>query len=122
MLDLRATTPYYNAGLCLALRDVGVDVRLFSSPPRLDPELYARLGVAMAPALVGVAERLRISRQKPRRIVRAAQLGINVVATWLRLLGRPPHVVHLQWLSLPEARPRRSCSCGCCRSGDAGSS
>lgn len=102
MLDLRATTPYYDAGLCLALRDSAIAVRLYSSPPRLDPDLYERLGVPVATGVIGLVERLRISHQIGRRVLRAFQLVVNAVCTWLRLLLGRPDVVHLQWLSLPE--------------------
>ena len=99
MMDLLATVPYYTAYLSRALLAAGANVIVGSITYYLDPACFTSRNLRLRPGCLDVAGRYPLPRG-PRRLLKLAELVVNLAALSLRSLLRPPSVVHIQYLPL----------------------
>ncbi len=103
MLDLWATVPYYTAYLSRALGAAGLQVQVASITYYLDRACFRRCGLRLQPGLLDTVGRLDLPRPM-RRVLKLAEGLVNLLALSVRVLLRPPAVLHVQYLPLLLAR------------------
>lgn len=103
MLDLWATVPYYTAYLSRALRQAGLEVQVASITYYLDRNCFRRCGLDLQPGAVDLVGRLDLPRTA-RRILKLGEGLLNLAGLSLRVLIRPPQVLHVQYLPLLLSR------------------
>ena len=103
MFDLWATVPYYTAYLSRALRSQGVDVQVASITYYLDRACFRRCNVRLQPGALDLVGRLDLPR-KVRRVAKLAEGVLNLIGLGVRVLFRPPGVLHVQYLPLLLSR------------------
>ena len=103
MLDLWATVPYYTAYLSRALRSEGVEVQVASITYYLDRGCFRRCGLHLQPGAMDLVGRLNLPRTA-RRILKLAEGVLNLLGLAVRVLLKPPQVLHVQYLPLLLSR------------------
>ena len=99
LMDLLATVPYYTAYLARALMAAGVPVIVGSITYYLDRDCFRARGVPLQPGVMNRVGDLDLT-PAPRRVLKLAELAINLVALTLRFASKPPAIVHVQFLPL----------------------
>ncbi len=104
MFDPGNFTPYYIDSLCGSLRDIGLGIRVITSPPLfepVDPAGRYQIECLFFPLLNGRMKTLVRRRTRLRQAVKAVCYPAGIWRTWRRLRSSAPGVLHLHWTLLP---------------------
>lgn len=99
MMDFLTTVPYYTAYLSRALLASGIHVTIGAITYYLDRDCFTVRGLRLQPGPLNVVGGLNLS-PAPRRILKIAELAVNLAWQALRFAFRPAAIVHVQFLPL----------------------
>jgi glycosyltransferase involved in cell wall biosynthesis len=102
-VDVWCFVPYYERYLYSALKNKGIDVELAAASYLADPGYLSRSGVHHSAPLLDIVGPANIRNPRARRLLKAAEYGLNMFALTGKLLISRPDIVHVQWLPLLTA-------------------
>jgi glycosyltransferase involved in cell wall biosynthesis len=102
VVDLLCVSPNYDRYLCEALRDEGIEARLWSISFHLDRSLLRTPKIVRAGWIVDIAARLPLPWVSVRRAIKLAEYLVNLGLLLSCCALQRPQLVHVQWLPLLE--------------------